>query len=312
MKLSKREIDTLKKIHLYLSAGFNLRSSLEKSGETKLLEHIDKGLFLSDALRNEGFPEFVIYNVKIAEETGKLKQVLGELVSMLDMHRKFTKDIRNTLFMPAITLSLALVMIFGTVRFLVPEIAHLFMDLGIDMPDTLGFLLGISEFIEGGTSEIFLLALIFSVPVAPFFLSPSMLFRSAVLSLIAKALLICLRNGIEIQRALFLVSNLLDREKDREKIIQDAVSIMQGKNPSFSLFGEMSDELKRAYDIGELPKVLDTVSRIYEEKAKNEMEFVRKSVEPVFFILIGAIVVFFAVSVYAPLITGLENMLKSL
>ncbi len=311
MRFNKREFDTLRKIHLYISAGFNLRTSLEKSGETKLLDYIDKGLFLSDALRNEGFPEFVIYNVKIAEETGKLKQILGELVSILDMHRKFTKDIRITLLMPAVTLSLALAMIFATVRFLVPEIAGLFMDLGIDVPDMLSFLLSISEIIEKEEIEIFFLALVLSIPAVPFFVSPSLLFRSAVLSLTAKALLICLRNGIEIQRALLLVSNILDRERDREKIIQDSVSIVQGKNPSFSLFGEMSDELKMAYDIGELPKVLEAVSRIYEEKAKSEMEFVRKSAEPAFFILVATIVVFFAVSVYAPLISGLENMLRS-
>ena len=311
MKFSKREFDTLRKIHLYISAGFNLRASLERSGETKLLNYIDKGLFLSDALRNEGFPEFVIYNVKIAEETGKLNQVLGELVSILDMHRKFTKDIRSTLFMPAVTLSLTLTMIFSTVRFLVPEIAGLFMDLGIDIPDMLGFLLGISELIEKGEVEILLLVIVLSLPTVPFFVNPSLLFRSAVLSLTAKALLICLKNGIEIQKALLLVSNLLDREKDREKVIQDSVSIVQGKNPSFSLFGEMSEELRMAYDIGELPKVLEAVSQIYEEKAKSEMEFVRKSVEPTFFILIGIIVAFFAVSVYAPLISGLENMLRS-
>lgn len=310
MRFDSREFKVLNRVRLYLSAGLPLSESLKKAGEEKLFEKVEKGLFFSDALKSEGFSEFIVHNIKVAEETGRLKEVVEEIVNVLDMQRKFLREMRSALILPSITLCFVLLLVLGTIRFLIPELAGLFLDLGIEIPSSMEILIRASDFVKGEFVSMISVISAVSIPVLPFFVNPFFIFRKAMISLTAKSLSLCIRNGIEIQKALFLVSKFLDREKDKNSIISDAVSIIQGKEPSFSFFGELSDELKRAYDVGELERVLEMVSKVYEEKARNEMEILKRSVEPALFLFTAVIVVIFVISVYAPLIKGLEKILE--
>ncbi|GBD04352.1 Type II secretion system protein F [bacterium HR19] len=297
----------LKELYSFLSAHFSIDFAVRKIGGD-IEKHIQRGLPLSASLKAEGFPQILVQNIKIGEETGKLKEVLGELVKLLEDKIKLEREIVFSLFYPALSISAFLIFFLAVGFFVIPEISRMLSELGVEVPKSIIVIESIKNFLKG-RYEIFA---IFGVIV--FYLSYEFrkggipIVKNAKFSLFLKALAICIENKIELQRALLMTSDLAP-ENIKEKIEEEASRIIRGLEPTFEFLGEFQSEIENAYKTGELSSALRGLSQIFYEKYMKNSEILKKSIEPLFLIVVAILTIFIVSAIYIPMIEKIRDIM---
>ncbi len=300
--MKDRELRLLKSIYTYLSAGFTLSSIAEKVGGD-ISEYLRRGMPLSTALKYEGLPEFVVQNIKIGEETGRLKDSIKDVIDVFEKIRRFRADIRWAFVFPYLTFVLSVSIVFVILTYVVPQLLELISDLGIQ-EDSVGLvaIVKVSNMLRG---NIFFSVLIFVVVVlSPIFIAFHMgnpLLRYYEIQILLRSLALCLENGIEIVQALLLVSPLINDRKLKSEVINVASAVMRGIELNFAFLPDFRDELKKAYEVGRLSEALRDISQVFEERARSTYELLRKAVEPLFFVITGGIIILIVVLFYIPI-----------
>ncbi len=309
-RLSEADRKFLRNLSLYLSAGFSIEDAVRKTSHPAY-EYIKRGLILSEALSALSFPKLIIKNIKIGEETGKLKKVLEDINELIERKRKLDREVKVGMIFPLFLLWFALSILLAFLIFVIPEFKGIFEEFGTTPTGMTKIVMRISEVLR---ENLFLVLASFAIfSVLPFQLIVSVDFpvlRDHISSLIAKSLSICLKNGIELPRALELSSELAGG-KLKEKMVDEMITILKGAEPTFSLFQDFSDELKRAYESGseKLQIALEGISQIFDEMAKEKGELIKRSVEPIFFIAVSSIIIIIVLSIYIPLMKQIMQVM---
>jgi len=298
----------LKELYLYLSAGFKIEPSLKKiRGGEEIGEYIKRGLDLSTALKLERFPEFIVQNIKIGEETGKLTQVLGNLVSLLELKENLERDIKFALITPLFSIVSLFVFFSIVVVFVIPEILLMLSEFGVQPPKSIIFIQNIREYIQNNLITFTAIFLGFAYIIISQ-IREIPLFNSAKLSVCTRALAICLDNGIPLQKALILTSYLIPGKIKKEMELEVG-RILRGLIPSFSFIKEFQEELLSSFEMGRLSQILFSISDIYLDRAKREAEIIKRAIEPVLFIITSIFLIFFIVSIYLPIVEKIREMM---
>lgn len=158
-KLARRDlIELLFQLEMLLRAGVPILSILADLRDTtevlkirnlcaSLYEMIDSGSTLSEALAaNPGvFPELVVNLIRAGEATGKLPDVLSEIVNSLKWQDELLAKTRQILIYPAfVTLVVSMVVIF-LMTYLVPQIVGFVANMGGSIPIQTRLLISISN-----------------------------------------------------------------------------------------------------------------------------------------------------------------------
>lgn len=307
--LDTKKLQTLKNIYLYIDSGFSIEKALEKSSQ-QMFENLQRGLSLSEILKNSGFPEFVVQNIKIGEETGKIKDIIKNIITILEDSIEIQKSVRLSILTPYITLSLAILILFFTITFVIPEIHSTVSQIGVTTSGIVkiisdfGLLLREYLYISSAILVLSILAIGYAI-----FFHKIPIFRDFIISFILKSISICLKNGIELQRAFPIVSETVQINNIREELIKESVKLMKGQEPDFSFVPDFSDEIKRGYETGKLETVLEKVSEIIDQRTRTKVEIIKKIIEPLFFIVIASIIVFIVIFIYGPLVKDMMKMI---
>lgn len=298
----------LKELYLYLSAGFKIEPSLKKiRGGEEIGEYIKRGLDLSTALKLEGFPEFIVQNIKIGEETGKLTQILENLVSLLELKENLERDIKFALITPLFSIASLFVFFSIVVVFVIPEILLMLSEFGVQPPKSIILIQNVREYIQDNFITFTAIFLGFAYIIISQ-IREIPLFNSAKLSICTRALAICLDNGIPLQKALILTSYLIPGKIKKEMELEVG-RILRGLIPSFSFIKEFQEELLSSFERGRLSQVLFSISDIYLDRAKREAEIIKRAIEPTLFIITSIFLIFFIVSIYLPIIEKIREMM---
>jgi type IV pilus assembly protein PilC len=147
-KISRTELITFC-FHLsqLLKAGVNiiealtdLRDTVDNPGFRQviaaLLEDIEGGLKLSDAMANHGycFDQVFVALVRAGEQSGQLTEVLDELSENLKWQDEIASQAKRALVYPAIVLVVIIAVIFVLMTLLVPQLAVTFKQLVPKLP----------------------------------------------------------------------------------------------------------------------------------------------------------------------------------
>src|SRR4029453_3240661 len=130
-----------------LKAGVNIIEALTDLRDTvdnpgfrqviaSLLEDIEGGLKLSDAMANHGycFDGVFVALVKAGEQSGQLTEVLDELAENLKWQDEMAAQAKKAMVYPAIVLVVITVVIFVLMIFLVPQLAATFKTMVPKLP----------------------------------------------------------------------------------------------------------------------------------------------------------------------------------
>jgi type IV pilus assembly protein PilC len=141
-----------------LKAGVNIIEALTDLRDTvdnpgfrqviaSLLEDIEGGLKLSEAMANHGycFDQVFVALVKAGEESGQLTEVLDELSENLKWQDEMASQAKKALIYPAIVLVVILGVIMALMTFLVPQLAATFKTMVPKLPRETEVLIFISN-----------------------------------------------------------------------------------------------------------------------------------------------------------------------
>ncbi len=305
--LSGGKLKIIKDIYFYLESGFQIEEAIQKSNNL-IFQDIQRGLSLSESLKKLDFPDFIVQNVKVGEETGKLKDILKNIVEIIERSVEFQRNLKVSMLTPFFTFSLALFIFLFVVSFVITEISQIMTDMGVSVSKSLKFVYGIGLYLRKNIylSSLALFAIIVWLGYTLFsFRLP--IFRELIVSFILRSISLCLKGGIELQRALVIVSEISNIKQIREALLKETVNLMRGKDPDFSFVPEFSEEFKKGYEAGNLSLVLERISDYMEKRSRTRLEIIKKIMDPILFLIISLIIVFIVVFMYGPMI---KEMIK--
>lgn len=130
----------------------DLRDTVDNQGFRQvlasLLEDIEGGLTLSDAMAHHGycFDEVFVALIKAGEQSGQLNVVLDELTENLKWQDEMASQAKKALVYPAIVLVVIVGVIFVLMTVLVPQLAATFKTLVPKLPRETEMLIQLSDF----------------------------------------------------------------------------------------------------------------------------------------------------------------------
>ena len=117
---------------------------------SQLSNDVEKGEALSNALQkhNSTFSPTAIYLTKAGENSGQLGFVLEKISQDLNRQLTLKKRLKQAATMPIITLTFALLIVWGIFIFAIPQFETLFSSMDSQIPNTTKTIINISHFLQ--------------------------------------------------------------------------------------------------------------------------------------------------------------------
>jgi type IV pilus assembly protein PilC len=293
---------------------------------SNLIENLSSGKTLSQAMATQPkiFDEVYLNLIQAGEQTGQLTEVLEDLTETLKWQHEMASQTKKALTYPIIvTVVITGVMLF-MLGYVVPQITQLLKTLQIELPWQTRVLMWMSDGVVNhwpimGLSTGTLVTLIFffgkipgpmqgkvdrlklGIPIVGKVLSRISLARfSYVLAMLYAA-------GVTVTDALKVVEKAVGNKAMAEAVKSARIQIGKGKSLSAAftgseLFPPMVVSMLRVGEAtGSLDKSLKNVSYMYTREARDAVENLQASLQPIMTIVLGGMMALIIVFTLGPL-----------
>lgn len=330
----------LKQLGSLLNAGIKLINALEllslqqekrlhRKLYFELYQDINNGFSFSKALsrKPKEFPNLLVQMVEIGEISGELGETIIKMADYFEHQLKISTEIKGALRMPIIYLVAALVISFGMLIFVFPNITGLFQSFeGAELPGITLFFLNVGTFLQGYALYI-VIFLVLSIAGFMYSYRKIKKFRMFAMMtllkvpifggliqmnnqiLIANALTQMLSNGVNSIRALQSVRGILDNEVYKQLINKTLDYIEDGK-PFARAFEEspfidpiMARMISTGEKTGNIPKLMENLSKYYNGISELRVQQIKNSIQPILLIVVYAIVGVLILAIMMPMLS---------
>jgi general secretion pathway protein F len=320
LALFTRELATLVKAELPVDEALRiahvqpLMPARVRSTIAGALARVLEGASLSEALAGErgAFPAYYVHIVRAGEAAGTLGQTLDELAGFLERSAEFRGRIGSSLIYPALLMAAAAVAVGVILTVLIPTIAPLFRDAGVEPPFIIGFLLGVEEVLAAH----WYLALLVVAAVAGGLVALSRserwrlwrdgqllrlplvsgLIRNGQTAVMTRTLGTLIRNGVPMLASLQIAGDVLKNRAMAAALREGAAEVKEGATLMGALgrsgvFPELALRLTGVGEqTGQLETMLERTGRIYEQALQRQLTRLSNLLTPVLTIAIGLLV----------------------
>jgi len=279
-----------------------------------ILGRVLEGASLSEAVEAQGasFPPYYSRIVHAGEAAGTLGQALDDLAQFLERSAEFRSRIGSALLYPALLLVASAVALAVIVGVLIPTIAPLFKDAGVEPPFIIQVLLAVQE----TATEHWLLFVLAGLGIVagciaigrsaslrlardrmalrlPFV---SGLVQNSETATMTRTLGTLIRSGVPMLQALQITGNALSNRVMAAAVQQSAEDVKQGATLMNALtragvFPELALRLTGVGEqTGQLDVMLERVGSIYEAVLQRQLMRITSLITPVLTIVIGVLV----------------------
>lgn len=298
-----------------------------------LVDRIESGTSLSDALEQSpaGIDKVSISLIRTGEATGKLPEVLAELVESLKWSDEIASHTKKLLTYPIF----AGTVVFGAIGFLmiylVPQLLGFIKNLGGTIPIQTRALVAFSNFLVNYwytlpiTVALFALVWIVAVRVSPgarLWIDGAKLrvpvvgpiFKKIIMARFAKSFGLMYRSGISVLEALTFCESLSTNAAFRTAIRGAGQSISQGQKISdafaaTTLFPPLVVRMIRVGETtGGLDKALDNVSYFYTREVNDSIGKLQEMIQPALTVVLGLMIAWIMSSVMLPIYDMISTM----
>ncbi len=300
-----------------------------------LVRSIESGHSLAEAMREapDIFDEAACAIIEAGEKSGKLTDVMTELVIQNEQLDKIMKKIKGVMIYPIVVITTMVVLAIVVLIFVIPKLEKIFGGAGnlplptqimIFMSNTiqqhwLMILLGLGAFValfrtwkksESGSRQWG--SFVLSIPIV------GMLAKGIILSRVTRIFGFLLSSGVPVVQGLKITSHVAENDIYREKLLLAADDLTKG----ISLADNLADN-EKLFDqmlinmiaIGEKSASLDTImisaADFYKDELERKVDNLSKIMEPVIlgFIALGA--VFMILAIYLPILQMNDKLLAT-
>lgn len=322
---------------LLLSTGVDIKTAFEIIEEDipnkkhkALLEQIKndiisgKRIYEAISIHEKIFSKYEAQSIKIGEETGKLAEVLKELGAFYESSIKLRRQIIGVLTYPIVVISMAILIVYFMLSFVVPIFSDIFTQTGGELPAITQFLIRLSN--KSGAIFYTLFSIIGILIVvhktqhkkdwyrkytSAFFLKIPVfnkLIQKIYLARFCQSMKLLAGAKVMINEALDLVRNMIEyypMEKALETVRHEVVQEGKLLNESLakhSIFPKKLVALIKLSEEVNAPEIIfEKLHKQYSAEIEHQQAVVGKLIEPIFIILLGIFVGFILVAMYLPM-----------
>ncbi|MCF7812298.1 type II secretion system F family protein [Candidatus Gracilibacteria bacterium] len=320
-------------IHAGISVPEALRM-LEKQTKNEKLQHairdirllIEDGESFSNAMRRTGdiFNEATCSIIGAGEKSGKLNEVLKELVSQYNRLNNIQKKVKSVMTYPIIVFVVMILLSVVIVIFVVPKLIDLFGEVG-NLPLPTRILIGASDLVRNqwpflllglaAAVTLFIVwkrsrtgrrqwsIILINTPII------SGLLKGMILSRVTRIFGFLISSGVPIIEGLKITASISSNPLYEERLLLAAddlskgISIAENLSDHEKLFPSM---LINMISVGEktasLEGVMLKIADFYEEELERKIDNLSKLMEPIILALIAAGAIFMILAIYLPIL----------
>jgi type IV pilus assembly protein PilC len=308
----------------------DLKDTFESNAVKEMLaniyESMEGGATFSESLRNfeDEFGEVYISLVSVGEKTGQLEDILIDLANMLKWEDELVSKAKKVMIYPAIVATVVIGVVILMMLFVVPELLGFITSMGGELGFATIALIATSGFIQEYILEIFIVPIVLITGLkwwrkqSPDFKEKTdeMSLRVWIigpvlyklkLARIANSLAVMYAAGVSFPEALKM-SSVIAGNKYLENNIMNAVRMIEDGKPIYESFEEADvfpHMAVRMIKVGELSGGMDTalrnVSYFYDREAKEMIEKIEPTIEPILTVVMGFVVGWVMLAVLGPI-----------
>jgi len=299
-------------------------------------KNIVSGYSVSEAWKDyeDKLPPVFIPSLKAGEQSGNMVEVLERFIRYIKTIHKIRAKLQSAIIYPTILIGFTTVLVVVLVTFVMPKFTNLFTKFGSgELPTATNILMTVSRFVSENLALILLVAAggvisyLYVVSTdkgrirIDYFKTKIPLIKEFVIksgaSQILRTLGIMLAGGIpmvdSLKVAVIAVSNRYIAQRVTE-VVQD---IKEGNPLSYALektevFPDIALELTTVGEnSGKLKEMLFTISDFYDDEIDRNVERMLSAVEPILIVFMGLIVAGILLTIYVPLYSVTQSIMKT-
>ena len=290
-----------------------------------LVDRIEGGASLSDALEQSpaGIDKVNVSLIRTGEATGKLPEVLAELVESLKWSNEIAAQTKKMLMYPMFAGTFVLGAVGFLMIYLVPQLIPFLKNLGLALPIQTRALVAFSNFLKDFWYYIpITVALIFAAWTTAVRISPGAalwidgaklklpqigpVLKKIIMARFARSFGLMYKSGVSVLDGLGYCESLSSNLAFRQAINGAALNISQGQKVSdafaaTTLFPPLVVRMIRVGETtGGLDKALDNVSYFYTREVNDSIEKMQGLITPILTVFLGAMIIWIMSAVLLP------------
>lgn len=297
-----------------------------------LCKSTEEGMPLASALRESGaFPAYMTDMVSLAEETGRLEDVLLSLQRHYDRQLRMAADIRGAIAVPVTLFAVMVAVVVLLVTQVLPVFDRVFAQLGVRMGAVATGMMNAGAVLAKAGTGIAVVLVILAAAALVVALVPALrekftgwfrrsfggrgILGQMAVSRFASSMSMAVASGLSMEESVAMSAKLCGgaREID-EKTEQCRKEIEEGGSPADALAksglfsGRDCRLLKLAEQTGSLPDTLEDLAQRQEEESLRRIDRTVGAIEPAIVVITSALAGVILLSVMLPLMGLLSTI----
>jgi type II secretory pathway component PulF len=291
----------------------------------EMADDVEDGMPFSDALAKspEIFSVLTVNMIRAGEVSGALQKSVNFVADNIEKNYQLTSKIKGALYYPVFVLTVAAIIGFLVITFILPRITVLIKDLKVAVPWYTTALINLGDFMNAYWWAVLLVVFAAIGSFYYYLKTPSghlqwevLVLKLPVIGTLAQNIYITrfaenlsalLNSGIPVVRALTIVSEVIGNQVYEKIVLAAAEEIKGGGNISrvFISSSEIPPVVSQMMRIGEesgtLANVLDSIAKFYNQEVENMTKSLTTLIEPILIVFLGIGVGILVVGVLLPI-----------
>lgn len=318
-----------KEISIMLRSGIDLYGAfvlLKNSSDGKKYEffsNVEKRLKMGESLGeifedSKIFSKFVIYSIKIAEESENLEETFTNMADYLQELENIRQEVKKSLIYPIILIFTTMLVVNFLILFVVPTFVGLYASRDLELPLITKIVVNSSNFIRQNFFYIAILLVLIGISIYYYFgIKKRIIFDRFIARTktgkiyyterFVSSLDALLSSGVKPQRALVMIRDSFSNEYLKEIFENVLTNISSGMSISTSLkmdryFNKLFLEIIEVAEVSSsLDSVVGELSTYYRENLKIHLKKMVSYFEPIVILILAVVVGTIVISVALPM-----------
>lgn len=335
--VSQKELVTFfQQLSTLIEARVPIVSALDTIGEqmtnryfktvvTEMGDDIEDGMPFSEALERhmDVFSPLTISMVRAGEISGSLQKSITYVAENIERNYQLMTRIRGALYYPAFVMSVAAIVGFLVVTFILPKITVIIKDMKVAVPWYTTALITLGDFMSAHWPSV-LMAILTVIGAFVYYIRTDsgkreweiIVLKLPIIGILARDIYVTrfsenlgalMNGGIPVVRALMIASEVVGNQVFAKIILKAADEVRAGGTMStvFIRYNEIPPIVSQMIRIGEetgtVSKVLGSVAKFYGQEVDNMTRALTSLLEPLLIVLLGIGVGIMVVGVLLPI-----------
>ncbi|HLV02517.1 MAG TPA: type II secretion system F family protein [Acidobacteriota bacterium] len=303
-----------------------------KNTLNEVREEVEAGSTLAEAMRKHPkvFDTLFVNMIAAGEAAGVLDVILGRLSFFVEKAVKLRRSVLSASVYPAVVLSVAVIIVFAIMIWVIPVFVTLFEGLNAPLPLPTRVVMAVSSFVQQFSIPIVLLALLTAFGVRSYYATENgklvidqLLLRLPLLGIVLKKIVIArfsrtlgtlLTSGIPILEGLEITAHTAGNAVIQQSLLDVRRHVAEGKTlveplKKAGIFPTMVTQVVGVGEqTGELDQMLDKLADYYEEESDNSINNFLTLLEPLMIVVLGVVVGGIVISMYMPIFSLIGHL----